>query len=155
MNVFVFNQTQYLLISALAGFITGLWFGFFRLLRRAFRHSYFAVAFEDVLFFLISAVFYWIVCFAVFLGQIRWYSVIGYLSGFTLYILTLGRLLSALSDAIIRLVRSAVRSLIITPLKKIISFISTVAAPIKRRHDERIRRKSLEKIFKAASRGFR
>ena len=162
MKLFFFNQTQFLLLSFAFGFAVGLWFEFFRILRRAFRHGAAAVALEDFVFFAVTAVLYWFLCFGAALGRLRWFSFFALVLGFLVYLMSLGRLLCALSGAIIafvkRIVRLAVRVAAI-PLRALkialVRPVRRLCAVVRGRIVRLRRARQLKRFLRAASRGFR
>lgn len=96
------SYAQLIAASLILGFLLGLVWEVFRILRRAVSHGSLWVAVEDLLFFLLASVLYWIVCFSFSFGIPRWFSLFSLVLGFWLYLKTLGIVLSALSQQIIR-----------------------------------------------------
>lgn len=89
--------------SFFGGIVFGLIWEIFRILRRAFVHRGIFVLFEDVAYFIIIAFLYYFLCFAFANGSFRWYSFLCTAIGFVIYLLTLGKLLTKLSNCIILL----------------------------------------------------
>ncbi len=98
----------FILYSAFIGFALGVVYDAFRIIRRAFYIAgnravtnmvYFIC---DILFFIIAAVVSAIFIFHVNNGRIRGIALFGSLVGFVLYYNTLGRLVSAVTDLIIK-----------------------------------------------------
>lgn len=82
-------------LSCLAGAAFGLVWELLRTLRVLLPHNGFLTAAEDVIFFMLYAVF--LMCFTTVAarGEFRVYYIIGGVSGFLMYILTLGSIVSA------------------------------------------------------------
>ena len=98
-------QAQLFLLTVLLGGGMGLVYDGLRVFRHALPHKSFWVQLEDGLFWL-AAVF---LVFGVMLhassGEIRFFSIFGLFGGMGLYFLTLSRLVIAVSDRIIALVK--------------------------------------------------
>lgn len=162
MKLFFFSQTQFLFLSFAFGFAAGLWFEVFRIIRRAVRHGVFAVALEDLAFFIPTAAAYWILCFGAALGRLRWFSFFALVLGFLVYLMSLGRLLTALSGAIIAFVKRLVRLILKTIAVPVRALLKAAVRPM-RRLEELIRRRIAfrrrsrrqKSFLRAASRGFR
>ena len=88
-----------------AGIVMGVYYDVFRLLRRIVHFSRISVALQDIVFWLSSAVFIFFVCVRLNNGYIRIYFVIFALAGWGLYFATLGRLIFAFFDVIIKALR--------------------------------------------------
>ncbi|MBQ9545611.1 MAG: spore cortex biosynthesis protein YabQ [Clostridia bacterium] len=162
MNLYQFNQTQFLFLSFALGFAAGIVFEFFRILRRAFPHGVLAVALEDLAFFIITSAAYWILCFAAALGRLRWFSFFALVLGFFVYLLSLGRLLTALSGAIIAFMRRLIGSVVNFAAVRLRAVFGFFVRPVCRafsalgRRAVRIkRRRQLKKFLRWSSRGFR
>ncbi len=109
-------ECQYFLRACLLGAALGVFFDFFRILRRSFGGGTVVVALQDL--------FYWLVVgYATFSfllrycdGRLRWFVFCGELLGWTLFRLTLGGLFVALGSGalnlIIRLVTGMIRLII-------------------------------------------
>lgn len=61
-------------------------------------------------------------------GDFRVYLLAGAAAGFTVYRLTLGRLVSAVSEAVVRMIRTVVRVLVIRPMGWILRLVGRFAA---------------------------
>ncbi|MBR4628397.1 MAG: spore cortex biosynthesis protein YabQ [Ruminococcus sp.] len=114
-------------LSCLSGAVFGVIWEIFRTLRLLLPHNSFLTAAEDVLFFALYAVF--LMCFTTSeaRGEFRVYYVIGGLSGFFLYILTLGSIVSAAVRKIIYALKRAF-SVVTAPFRKAFVLLGKKAA---------------------------
>jgi len=114
-------------MSCLAGAVFGVVWEFLRTIRVLLPHNSFLTAAEDILFFMLYAVF--LMCFtsAAARGEFRVYYIIGGMSGFFLYILTLGSVVSAAVGKICFALRKAL-AVVSTPLIKAFVLLGKKAA---------------------------
>ena len=85
------NQAYLFLIFTFDGFIIGLLFDFFRILRKSFKTSDLVTYIQDILFWILTG---FLVLYSIFIfnnGEIRLFMFLGILLGVTLYILTLSQ----------------------------------------------------------------
>ncbi|MBR4319561.1 MAG: spore cortex biosynthesis protein YabQ [Oscillospiraceae bacterium] len=98
-------QEELLLLggSVLLGIPSGIFFDFLRLFRRIVPHHAFTVMLEDIFFLLVTS--FLLLCYvSTFAGGIfRMYLVIGWLSGFLLYIGTVGNFILHLLERFARI----------------------------------------------------
>lgn len=88
----VSEQLKLFLLSCMFGFPIGIVYDIFRAIRVIFPSGKIAAAIEDILFFIIYAVF--LMCFTVSLArsEFRIYFCVGNLIGFIVYFFTLGNI---------------------------------------------------------------
>ena len=98
-------QAQLFLLTVLMGGGMGLLYDALRVFRHAFRHKAFWVQLEDGLFWLLAVFLVFCVMLRANAGEIRFFTILGLFGGMGLYFLTLSRLVLAVSDRIIRLVK--------------------------------------------------
>ncbi len=103
--------------SCLLGAALGLFYDVFRTLRMLFRHNTVLIAIEDIVFFAAYAIAITAFASAAARGEMRFYYVIGSVSGFILYLLTLGQLISAVIKKLIAALR-VVFHVILSPLRR-------------------------------------
>ena len=124
--------------------------------------SGFIIGVEDIIFFTAAGIATTLISYSVFQGRVRPMSVILEAVGFLLYRLTLGRLVMAVSEAIIALVRRVLsfiyRRLLLPParvcrrmLAALVGALKRVLSAINMRSDSNRLRKSL---LRASKRGF-
>ena len=107
----VTNQANLFLIFVINGFLIGLLFDIFRILRKSFKTSDIITIIEDVLFWIITG---FIILYSIFVfnnGEIRFFMFIGIFLGTMLYMLLLSKYVIKISVNII------------TIIKKVLSFI--------------------------------
>lgn len=103
------GQSTAFLWSMLLGGILSVVYDIFRLDRMIFKRSVLAVALEDVLFFIISAISIFCLQLVTTNGQMRGFIFIGIIIGFLILRLTLSRFVD----------------LLLKPLKKLVKYIRT------------------------------
>lgn len=113
------EQAKLFLLTVLLGGGLGVFYDGLRIFRRMLPHSRFWVQAEDGLFWF-TAVF---LVFGVMLrasgGEVRFFSIFGLFGGMGLYFLTASRLVMAVSDRLIRVVRYTVGiffQILLTPI---------------------------------------
>ena len=113
------NQSYLFLIFTLDGFIIGILFDFFRILRKSFRTSNLVTYIEDILFWILTGI---LVLYSIFTfnnGEIRFFMFLGIIIGITMYMLLLSNYIVKINVYIIKVI------------KKIFSMIfSTILIPI-------------------------
>ena len=119
----VSEHTSLFLLSVVMGAALGVVYDCFRVLRILFPHSVKskAVAVEDIIFWLIYG--FCVFCYAAALarGQVRFFIVLGSLTGFVLYIVTVGNLITGIIRRIVTAlykILHKVHSVIIKPIVK-------------------------------------
>lgn len=79
------NQAYIFFITILIGFIMGIFYDFFRLIRKLFEHTNIAVYIEDIIFWVIST----FICFYILLHknnlEFRFYLILGIFLGIIFY----------------------------------------------------------------------
>lgn len=138
----------FILYSVFIGFGLGVVYELFRIIRRAFCIAGKRVVTDivyficDILFFIIAAIVSAIFIFYVNNGRIRGIALFGSFAGFVLYYNTLGRLVSMITDLIIRTVYRILRLVFERVLLPILRFAAGVADGIytSRQIGRRIRR---------------
>ena len=121
------NQASLFMIFSLVGFIIGILFDCFRILRKTFKTNDIVTYIEDIIFWILTGI---IIIYSMYKfcdGELRFFMVIGVVFGTIIYLLTF-------SKYVIRLVTTIVffiRKMIIYPIKIIFSFIKrTIFRPI-------------------------
>ena len=107
------------------GAVLGALYDVFRALRMSFRHPAPIVFAEDVLFMLISGTAYYSYCTELCRGQIRFFVLAAILIGFSAYLLTLGRLVSACIAYVVKLAKSFLCALV-KVVKKVLGVLCGV-----------------------------
>ena len=113
------QQCMFFVYSILLGIVTGIIYDFFRIFRVALRHNAVAVFFEDLLFCLIVSIMLILFIFCENYGIVRWFSFLGWMGGFYIYRQTVGRVVMAAAQMIIKFIKRY----IISPISQMIFFI--------------------------------
>lgn len=87
------------LTALLTGMIVGCAYMCIRKLRRVIRHSLTAVAVEDGLYWICTAIYIFVQIYLTSSGSIRWYFVIGTALGLLVFLL-IGRLFHKIEDGL-------------------------------------------------------
>lgn len=121
----VSQQTAFFLLSVVLGAVMGIIYDVFRVFRILFPPAAKSkpVAVQDVLFWLIFGFCMFCYSSAVCGGNLRFFMFFGSLIGFTLYILTIGNLITGILRQIAEAVRRVLRkvySLIFEPIVKLL-----------------------------------
>ena len=161
---FLQNNTL-LLYSVCFGFCIGLFYECFRFVRLSFPHPLFLVALEDLIFWLLVSFAYLFFIFLFSDGIPRWFSLLGSVVGFWLYLNSLGKIFMFFSKSILKAIRfilGAIYKLLVFPLvfvfKKITKclFTKTHSLVIMLKRIDSVRRLKREKkaLYRKAHFGF-
>ena len=101
------------------GALLGAVYDVLRALRMTIKHPAWLVFIEDVAFMLVSGAAYYSYCTELCRGQVRLFVLAAVLLGFSIYLLTLGRLVSRLVAEVVKFVKTAL-SVLGKLVKKII-----------------------------------
>ena len=93
------QQLNELFLSCGMGFLLGAYYDIFRVIRLVMRPGKRTIFFQDLFFFLSSAVVTFIFSLSVMDGQLRFYLFLGLLTGFFAYYFTIGRVVMRFSQA--------------------------------------------------------
>ena len=116
-------------ISLLFGVGYGVYYSFFKAIRRSFRHTAFMIFWEDMFFFFSVAVVTFILMLGLCLGEIRFYILLGILIGFCAFYFILAETLSVGIAFIIKVLRGVFR-VVFSVFEKIFVFLSKTTAKI-------------------------
>lgn len=101
----------------LNGFLIGLIFDCFRILRKSFKTADFVTYIEDILFGIITGL---LILYSVFKfnnGELRFYLFFGIFIGIFLYLLIFSKIFMKISIYIISIIKKVINFLIIIPIK--------------------------------------
>lgn len=134
-----------ILYSAAIGALLGVIYDIFRIIRIAVQiserdnangnaksakmretFSFIIIFIEDILFFIIAAIITILFIFMVNNGQVRLFAITGEILGFTVYYFTVGRVVKALAERIIALIRLFIRLIykyIVLPPIRLVRYI--------------------------------
>lgn len=114
------TQTNLFLIFIVNGFLIGLLFDFFRILRKTFKTNDMMTYIEDILFWILTGC---IILYSIFVfnnGEIRLFLFIGIILGILLYMLFLSSHIIKVNVTIINFLKKIIGSILhilLTPLK--------------------------------------
>lgn len=120
------TQTNLFLIFIVNGFLIGLLFDFFRILRKTFKTNDLMTYIEDILFWILTGC---IILYSIFIfnnGEIRLFLFIGIILGILLYMLFLSSHIIKVNVTIINFLKKIIGSMLnilLTPLKYICQLI--------------------------------
>lgn len=120
------TQTNLFLIFIINGFLIGLLFDFFRILRKTFKTNDIMTYIEDILFWILTGC---IILYSIFVfnnGEIRLFLFIGIILGILLYMLFLSSHIIKVNVTIINFLKkiiSSILNILLTPLKYIYQII--------------------------------
>ena len=108
----IINQGYLFLIFTIDGFIIGLLFDFFRILRKSFKTPNIVTYIEDILFWLLTG---YLLLYSIFTfnnGEIRFFIFLGIGIGIILYMLTLSKYLIQINVFIIKTFKNLTKKII-------------------------------------------
>ena len=120
------NQAYLFLIFVLDGFIIGLLFDFFRILRKTFKTSDIITYIQDILFWILTGL---VVLYSIFIfnnGEMRIYIFLGILIGIILYVLLFSKYVIKINVFIINKIKwfiSIILKIIFMPFKFIFNIL--------------------------------
>lgn len=119
-------EVQFFLVSILSGVILLIVYDIIRISRRIIKHFKVLVAIEDILFWVASSIFIFIMMYKQNNGDIRGFSIMGMLIGMLVYNHILSKLVvnafTTIINKIIWVIKKII-SIIFFPFKKILGFI--------------------------------
>lgn len=119
-------EVQFFLISILSGAIILIVYDVIRIFRRIIKHSKILVAVQDILFWIISGIFIFIMMYRENNGDIRGFSIMGMIIGMVVYNQLLSNPVVNVSTTVVSKVIWCIKKVIMTilfPFRKILSFI--------------------------------
>lgn len=105
MDNIILSQLYSLLIFTITGIIIGVFFDIFRILRRSFKTPDIVTYIEDVLFWILTGIFFIIILFKFNNGEIRSYVLLGLISGIVMYMLIISKYFIKISVNIIKIIK--------------------------------------------------
>lgn len=141
------SAQMYIFIKSIAlGFIIGIIYNLFMLLRISFIKNFIAVFFQDIIFFVFSSILTFLFVFETNYGQLRFYIFAGELMGFCLYYFFPARLLNLLwlkADTVIKSCLKKVMAVLLKPVK----YIRTKFPQRKSKEKEKKQQKKIKNFF--------
>lgn len=111
------NQAYLFLVFTLDGFIIGLFFDFFRILRKSFKTPNLVTYIEDIIFWILTG---FLILYSVFTfnnGEIRFFMFLGIAIGIILYMLIISSYLIKITVYIITFFKNLTKNIINLPKK--------------------------------------
>lgn len=102
------NQGYIFTIFTLNGFLIGITFDFFRILRKAFKTKDYITYIEDIFFWIITGIIFLYSMYMFCDGELRLFMVIGVVIGILLYILTISKYVINVSVFIINILKKII-----------------------------------------------
>ncbi|MFP4698327.1 MAG: spore cortex biosynthesis protein YabQ [Eubacteriales bacterium] len=126
MSELITTQGHLFVISILSGFAIGVFYDIIRIIRRVIKHSNWLINVEDVLFWVISSVFLFVILFNQNGGVIRGYAIIGVGLGMFLYFGFLSQLfvktISNSINYILKMIGKVIK-IILKPIRFLVHFL--------------------------------
>ena len=104
------TQTKNFLLSLGFGFIMGIFYDLFRIVRISISKSKIATVFSDILYCIFLGFSLMLFCLTVNEGEIRLYLLLGSLAGFFVYYFSLGVIIFSFSEKLITLIKKIIGS---------------------------------------------
>lgn len=120
------NQAYLFLIFILNGFLIGILFDIFRILRKSFKTTDFITYIQDILFWILTA---FIVLYSIFKfnnGELRGFIFIGIFIGIFIYLLLFSKSFIKSNLIIIDIIKKIIYYIIISPFKLILKIIKKI-----------------------------
>ena len=102
------NQIYLVCLFIGSGFLIGIFFDIFRILRKSFKTSDTLTYFEDFLFWIITGIYLIFIIFKFSFGQIRFFMFASLIIGFIIYILTISKYFISLNVKIIKILKTII-----------------------------------------------
>lgn len=105
------TQTKNFLLSLGFGFIMGIFYDLFRIVRISISKGKIATIISDVLYCVFLCFSFMLFCLTVNEGEIRLYLLLGSLAGFFVYYFSLGVIIFSFSEKIITFIKIVIKSI--------------------------------------------
>ncbi len=145
MGIVIYEQNIAFFASLCLGFLLGILYEVLRIVRTAVSHNALWIGIEDFFFAITCAFSVILLCYAYTSGQVRWFILAGIFFGGLCYFLSLGRLITRITPALLTLLRTIVKTLYRFTLQPISAFVAQLFRKLRsvhaKRTDQSIRRK--------------
>lgn len=125
----VTNQINLFLLFILNGLLIGLFFDFFRILRKSFKTNDFITYIEDMIFWIVTGLSILYFIFVFNNGEIRFYMFLGIILGVTIYMFLFSSYIIKINVTIINFLKSIIGKIILIlliPLKLLFKIIKKI-----------------------------
>jgi spore cortex biosynthesis protein YabQ len=136
------GQTGLFLTTVAVGGAVGLFYDFFRVLRKTAPHGRLAVQLEDLFFWLTATVLVFYYMLHRNYGEIRFFTLLGTGIGLTLYFVTVSRWVVGITVAIVEYLKkvvAAVVRIVLLPVRLLLTLLAPPAKRIRQRLRKRLR----------------
>lgn len=120
------NQVYIFLIFILNGFLIGILFDSFRILRKSFKTPNFVTGIEDIAFWVLTGLMLIYSIFKFTDGNLRIYIFLGVLLGYVLYLLIFSRIYINISVYIILFIKRIIHYLVILPITFVLRILHKI-----------------------------
>ena len=123
------NQIYLLCIFTISGFLIGIFFVIFRILRKSFKTSDLVTHIEDFLFWIVTGIYLLFIIFKLSFGQIRIFMFASLIIGFIIYILTISKYFISINVQIIEFFKMIIKQflmIIFYPFKLIFKTLKRI-----------------------------
>lgn len=123
------NQAQLFLVFIINGIIIGIFFDFFRILRKSFKTSDFSTYIEDLLFWILTGFSILFTLFKYNNGEIRLYMFLAIAIGILLYMLIFSSYIIKINVSIILILKKLLKKIIyfiFIPIKFILKIVKKI-----------------------------
>ena len=114
-------------LCCISGVVVALLFDMFRISHRVFRTSTLAIYVEDLLFWIVAAIFMFMLSLKYNDGEIRWYMFVGLVFGAAVYLGTLSKIVVKCSVTAIDFLKKlmfSILKILLFPIKIILGFLN-------------------------------
>ena len=126
------GQAWLFLSTVAAGFIIGLAYDIFRILRKTVPHRAWIVQVEDLIYWLAASLLMFHFMMNRNYGEIRFFSILGAALGMVVYFLSISPLVMKVSVAILEFLKKVIVAtlrIVLTPVRFIIKFVANIVRP--------------------------
>lgn len=126
---YLIGQLRLLFIFTISGFLIGILFDIFRVLRKSFKTLDIITYLEDLLFWLITGAYLLFIIFEFCLGEIRLFMFISLIIGFITYMLTISKYFISLSFKLVIFVKNTIIrtfSILCSPFKLLFKILKKI-----------------------------
>lgn len=123
------NQAQLFLVFIINGIIIGIFFDFFRILRKSFKTSDFSTYIEDLLFWILTGFSILFTLFKYNNGEIRLYMFLAIAIGILLYMIIFSSYIIKINVSIILILKKLLKKIIyfiFIPIKFILKIVKKI-----------------------------
>ena len=116
-------QLQLFVVFIINGFVIGIIFDTFRVIRKTFKHKDFVIYIQDILFWILSAI---VLLYSTFIfndGEFRFFLLVGAIFGFIIYLFTLSKIFIKINVNMLKFIKklsSKILKILLIPIRKLL-----------------------------------